>query len=125
LTRAIAHPILDGCIKALKRKSGCRQHLRKSWEGEFKVTPFLKKKNIRLRRVWGFSDGVDGYIYFDQQYWRVVLENDVAYFYAIHTPQVSVLPVVIGSTIGLGSYMIISVGSVFYPVSSSESRLSD
>ncbi|MDJ1504827.1 hypothetical protein QNI22_29460 [Cytophagaceae bacterium BD1B2-1] len=53
------------------------------WEGADKVTPYLIKENGKhkiLRRIWGFSDGNQIYIYYDKDYFPLRQQGSAFFF---------------------------------------------
>ncbi len=92
----------------------------KDWEGTHKVIPYLKMEDRRLEKCWGFSDGKEVYINFDKQYWPIVLENGVAYFFAFHKDHPSVGEVLIGVAVNFAIIAAAGAGMIFYPSSTVE-----
>jgi len=52
----------------------------KNWEGTNQVIPRLVERNKKIKRVWGFSDGIDIFIFHQSEFFPVFRSKDEFYF---------------------------------------------
>lgn len=59
-----------------------KERTQQNWEGTFAPTPYYVATDKKAKRIWGFSDGKDCYIYFLREYFKVQLDTSNIGFYA-------------------------------------------
>lgn len=51
------------------------------WQGSFSVQPRYLKKNKKVKKVWGYSDGKQTFIFNELEFFPILVENNELVFY--------------------------------------------
>jgi hypothetical protein len=58
-----------------------KERKQKNWEGTYSLKPRYVVNNKKVKRIWGFHDGVKAYVYHEGDYFPIEADKNSYYFY--------------------------------------------